>query len=709
MSEQDDGGTDTPAPGDRANSRAVARTCAALEWVLAATGLWLAATAPVSFAGGTYDDLLYIRLATAIAHGDWLGPFDQLTLARGPVFPLFLAACALCRVPLNLAAQAVYLCGCLLLARAAGRALRHRPAATVVFALLALNPVPWSAALSLVLREKLYVGETMLVLGLAVQCLPRSDVRAGMAALGWAFASGLAFGAFWLTREEGIWMAPVLAAVLALRVAQGGWRRHWRRRRRPGRDWLVREAAMGLALPLGFLLVLVPFAAVNDAVYGVFRTSDFQTGPFPDAYGAMLRVRPAQWRQYGILPRDVRLLLYRESGAARELQPSLEGPIGQEWTTIGCAHSPIPDCHELQGGWAMFAVRNAVTAAGHYRRAADADAFYRRLAHEVNDACDHARLSCSARRSGMLPPFRADYVELGARSALSVVWRTAWLQEARPGIFPTSPSLFDLAESTPLVLGPKAPTLPKLNAPSLLAMGWVDLPSGDPADALAVSAASGQDSTLTTAAGTGIPAAIGHPGSRAARFQARCSPDCRLRVSQGGAVLFDQPASSLRKGPVALPAGAVIDIDAVQTIPAGPGLPDVPMQVGRVVGGLVRLVGRAVTPLAMLATPILLLVGLHRRRLPPVGSLAAVLWLALFARMAVVTVGDATTVPALEFRFLAPGMSIGLALGGTLLAALLVELVRYAASATRPRNGRSGIRSSVAKASAVTPDAARKV
>ncbi len=39
----------------------------------------------------SHDDLLFIRLAQNLAQGQWLGPYDNLTLSKGPFYPLWIA------------------------------------------------------------------------------------------------------------------------------------------------------------------------------------------------------------------------------------------------------------------------------------------------------------------------------------------------------------------------------------------------------------------------------------------------------------------------------------------------------------------------------------------------------------------------------------------------------------------------------------------
>lgn len=57
----------------------------------------------------------------------------------------------------------------------------------------------------------------------------------------------------------------------------------------------------------------------------------------------------------------------------------------------------------------MWALRDAVAAAGHGTSGAKAMSFYQRMAEQINSACDAGRIGCFAGRSSMMPPWRADY------------------------------------------------------------------------------------------------------------------------------------------------------------------------------------------------------------------------------------------------------------------------------------------------------------
>ena len=169
----------------------------ALDTLSFAAGLLLVGPLTVARVGGWYDDFLFVRLARFLLHGQWLGPFDSLTLIKGPFYPIFLAACAAGGVPVQVGTQSIYLGGALLLARTAGLLAGGRGVGSLCFALLALNPACFDWTATMLMREQLYGGLTTLVLALAARTLLCSDH------LFWPVLLGLAGAAFWAHSRRG--------------------------------------------------------------------------------------------------------------------------------------------------------------------------------------------------------------------------------------------------------------------------------------------------------------------------------------------------------------------------------------------------------------------------------------------------------------------------------------------------------------------------
>src|SRR6187551_309183 len=83
------------------SSRPASRGWFWIAIVLTALKLWLVAGQRIYAIGPSFhDDLLFVRLAEFISDGRWLGPYDQYTLAKGPMYSFFIAAAFKLGVPL---------------------------------------------------------------------------------------------------------------------------------------------------------------------------------------------------------------------------------------------------------------------------------------------------------------------------------------------------------------------------------------------------------------------------------------------------------------------------------------------------------------------------------------------------------------------------------------------------------------------------------
>ena len=286
------------------------------------------------------------------------------------------------------------------------------------FALLAFNPLLWNQWLAHVLREGLYVGLSLAVFGLLtlvsfpeLRTNPHSVVRNAILGVG----LGIVGAAYWLTREEGIWLLPaslVLIAMGLIRIAIiSGTRRSdiaaFSRKSEDLRALAITLAIGAVVFAGGIGLV----AGMNWAHYGVFETNEFKSASFLRAYGAVTRIRHDKWQRFVDFPTDARQRAYAVSPAARELAPSLDGEIGRSWQQGGCSYYPdIQPCTEILGGWFIWALRDSAAAAGHHSSAREASRFYNRLAREINAACDNGRIPCLSPRATLMPPFRWEFL-----------------------------------------------------------------------------------------------------------------------------------------------------------------------------------------------------------------------------------------------------------------------------------------------------------
>ena len=394
--------------------------------------------------GGTvHDDERFIRLAKHLVDGQWLGPFNEMTLIKGPGYPVWLAVVHRLHMPLLLAQHLLYVAMCMAFTLALSR--RVPPLLLLLgFTILLFNPSTFAPDSLRVLRCGIYpalvLGVIAGVVGL-VECGARNEhptsniqrptsneenSQLGCRLLGvvcpafspllrqvlWGLFLGGIWTVFWLTREEGIWLAPLLVCGLGAFVWRGG-----------GPLWRIALRVGVASIPcLVWLLGVTAAGSANHRTYGVAAPSEMHGSAFCDAYGAVTSVKHAAWRRYIPVPKEARQRIYRVSPAFAELEPFLEGDVGEAWSSYG--RRLIGDDNEIAGAFFLWAMRDAVLRAGYYHNGRDTMDFYRRVADEIRQAAKTGELECHRIGSSLAPRWNNAYFGPLTRRFVALSWDT---------------------------------------------------------------------------------------------------------------------------------------------------------------------------------------------------------------------------------------------------------------------------------------------
>lgn len=394
--------------------------------IVAIFKIWLVQVQTLSVAGGAlYDERLFIRSAQSILAGDWLGSYDCLTLVKGPFYPIWIAINRILGIPLLLSQHLLYVSASLALVWAAAPIFSGWKTFILVFVVLVFNPMSFAGeVMPRVMREGIYPALTMLCVAGALGIFVRSG-QSEAACRPWSFLMALSLPAFWLTREEGLWIVPGLVMFHAATC----WR-FYKNLKKESADFCKIRALQKckiVAVPYLSLLVCIGVVSgINWYYYRVFTVVEVKSKPFTSAYGALSRVVPSEAERYVPVPRDVRQKIYAVSPTFKRLRTYLEGPIGQKWIDALCSavstesiHQdskfyPYVDlinvaCDDLAGGWFLWALRDAAAAAGYYTNALKAQTFYRQVAYEINGACKDGCFHCLPERNSLVPPIKMRY------------------------------------------------------------------------------------------------------------------------------------------------------------------------------------------------------------------------------------------------------------------------------------------------------------
>jgi hypothetical protein len=365
--------------------------------VLVLLKLWLVQYQEVTAKGvAQHDDALFVRGAHHLVNGEWLGPYDNKTLVKGPGYPIWLAFVHLAGVPLLVAQQLLYAAACVLVVRALWPHRLRREFLLAIFFVLLFNPSTYSVQSWYVIRFTIYQSLTLMLVGGCIGMWVRRGYSLPRLAA-WGALTGITFGAFWLTREEGIWILPVVVPIL-LMTGIAIWRERLPR---------IRSRLLLCATPVALLLLSTwTVSAVNYMYYGAFCVTDTKAPAFEAAVGALHRIEHEEWRRYVLFPAEARHRLYEVSPAFAELRPYLEGPLKGWAGKLPVQGKRIDD---YVGTW-IWALRDAIAMAGYDDSAAEFLGYCRRLAREVNEAANRGRIAAGPPHATQVPPWRREYL-----------------------------------------------------------------------------------------------------------------------------------------------------------------------------------------------------------------------------------------------------------------------------------------------------------
>ena len=274
----------------------------------------------------------------------------------------------------------------------------------------------------------------------------------------------------------------------------------------------------------------------------------------------------------------------------------------------------------------MWALRDAVEGRGHYRSAIESEAFYTRLANEINYACDSGRIRCLPLRETFAPPFRWEYVGETLQSAKRYTSMVLDMGKGEVGAVPSvgSPqSLARFADITDEYISPPVEGTVQ-DLPLGRVDGWVAGRSDIPT--LEVISYTRREIKNSIGIAPAPDVAIVHPDLKSVRFtlESDCpAMECDLSIrTSAGRVLV--PFRSLLHGAPVNTPNLILYIDQTTAGETIPLFNERRRTMQRRIGSLIgKAYARSSRGLSVLATIGMLISLLRfRRRKPPIPLLA---------------------------------------------------------------------------------------
>lgn len=322
----------------------------------------------IMFSDAIYDDLLYIEQASSILAGNWLGNYGYLTLARGPIFPLFLALNSLLGLRLSLTHNLLYLIAIFCLIELLRRLRINRLFLVLLFAFLALNPITFIYSHYRIMRDFFFASIFIGCFCSLIYWLMEDFTRRWRVCFG-GVVTGVLFFLFWYTREESVLILPSLGLVGIFIF----FRRIYQKKSAPKIGLLL---AVFSAFAVFFALKTL-ISNINHHFYGTYEIMEVREGSFKEAYAKLVQLKYRYKRFDPPIDFAARQRLYALSPTFQKIRRFLD---------------PSPEGISYNGANFIWMLRKAISRAGYYRNPQLAQDFYGKLKGEIEAAYERGAL-----------------------------------------------------------------------------------------------------------------------------------------------------------------------------------------------------------------------------------------------------------------------------------------------------------------------------
>jgi hypothetical protein len=598
---------------------------------------------------GESDDGLDMALGRHLWQGEWLGPYNQFTLKKGPGYPAFLAVAAWLGISISLAHALLHCSVVTLFMALSHHFMKSRVLSALMFILLLWLPIAFTQPLLRVARNTIYYAQALLFIALLAYAL--FGVKDGNRRVALAGLSAVVLAWLWLTREDGFWIVPGAIVMIAAACFRGFLERHLK-------SMIISVAVMVVV----FVAVQGGFNAANLYNYGKFVGVETKERNFQNALRALNSVTAGSVQPFIPVTRPARLLIYQVSPAFSSLAGYLDGPPGAHYRR-SCdpqRHAlPLP-CDEIVAGWFLWALRDAAAWAGHYSSPAKASTFFRQISREVSAACAQRLLDCHPQLISEMPRLAREQIALIPSSVLYAIELLLFHEQPRvdahlstgdKNLFAVNLQFLNHPRHTPSVDIPRA----------LIVHGWY-YRSGTDWISARIRSAAGLDNFAFERLQSPDVAAHFHDAAAVAQrfvFRSACGDDCVLELSTPDGVAAQRTFAELRRAPFNFSLGrGFVQIETAEEEIDPAYLAQRQTELARRArDALVHAYSYILTPLALIGLVAFLLTFAVYWKQAIVNTcllMAGALWLFVFCRIALLVLVDVTSFPAIEFNYLAP-------------------------------------------------------
>lgn len=373
-----------------------------------------------------HDDSLFVEWGLSLVKGEWLGSYGNRTLIKRPMYAVFVALCH------NIGISSLFGLGLLQAAAACvfvtafSSVLKSRIVKGILYLYLLFLPAMYGSAYVQGTSRMCIVPSSVILVAACLSAVYLRRKKSLWELLPWEIAAGVFIVFFWNIREDSIWFLPFIAgAVLFTAIAF-----FFENKDRNRKFWVK---LMSFVFPL--LCILIGNGAlrgINYYHYGVSTISELDDSNFGTLINAIYSIEQEEEIEYVQVNYSTVEKLYEVSPSLASIKPQIEAMYNSVWQTWGTGK----DDGEIEGGYFLWAMRDAIDQAGYYNNAVSADEFCKKAAGEIEKAFEDGQLQKQKRiiNSSLFNKWKDYYPALLAEKIVETAGWIVNYREIVPGI-----------------------------------------------------------------------------------------------------------------------------------------------------------------------------------------------------------------------------------------------------------------------------------
>jgi hypothetical protein len=325
-----------------------------------------------AFVTNHYDDGMMLKDAASLIANNWLGAFDQYTLAKGITFPLYLMLLNKIGLPFLFANVLMCFIASLVFIMVFRKIIPNKIVLSIIYTVLMFNPIASASwTFNRAYRDSLYSYLVVILFSIIIKIYLN---RKGNISKNFLFSivAGIFLSATWLAREDSPWVVPFVGMALIVTACFILF------------DKQVKQKVMRLVvlaiIPILLVCSILTVSTINYIHYGVFITNEYTGGYLPKLFKALTIIQPDEWMPQVPIPKSTREKAYEVSPTFAKLKPVLEN---HTFVVEGKGNA---SCSML--AWAVI---DSVQWYG-LKDAKSSQEFYKKSAEEINSAIEKGKL-----------------------------------------------------------------------------------------------------------------------------------------------------------------------------------------------------------------------------------------------------------------------------------------------------------------------------